>query len=340
MRFRDHRPRVGIQPVNTAHRLTADALAADLGTRRIGRRIFVFDELPSTNTHALETLAADPANAHAELDADGAVIFAEHQTAGRGRLGRRWHSPRGASLMFTVLLLESVRNHPAPAKRQANHTGSSTFLDSAATDSSAGNTQSRHSPFAIRHSSPDTLNSQFSILNSSLLPLAVAVALAEAVHISTGVECLLRWPNDLYVGPRKLAGILIESRSVAPGRLAVAVGIGVNCLQHAEHFPPELRDRATSLDLECHRPIDRIAVARAALQRLDALLREPGTMDDKRILGQWKARSADLGQRVTLVEAGHAYSGSILDVDPVDGLLLQLDTGARRAFHPATTSRI
>jgi len=326
--------------VNAAHRLTADDLAAELGTRRIGRRVVVFDELPSTNTHALETLAADPVDADGYCGGDGAVVFAEHQTAGRGRLGRRWHSPRGASLMFTVLLLESDGNSTALAKRQANITDSSSFHDSTATDSPATDSQIRQSPFAIRHSHSDILNSQLAIRNSSLLPLVVAVALADAVHISTGVECLLRWPNDLYVGPRKLAGILIESRSVAPGRLAVAIGIGVNCLQHAEHFPPELRDRATSLDLECRRPIDRVAVARAAMQRLDALLGEPGTIDDNRIIAQWKARSADLGQRVTLVEAGHAFSGSILEVDPIDGLLLQLDTGARRAFHPATTSRI
>lgn len=261
--------------------MDADRIAAGTKRVRVGRRVLVFDELDSTNEYALAVLAPRDGGA-----ADGTVVFAEHQTAGRGRLGRTWHSPRGASLAMTVLLCES-RLPPSPVR----------------------------------------------------LVMAGGVAVARAVASTTDVDSVIRWPNDVYVGPKKLAGVLVEARSVKPDCWAVAIGIGINCLQHAGHFPPELRDRATSLELESRHTIDREAVAIAVLNELDALVRRDSTISDGELADQWRARSADLGARVTLRENGQLFTGVILDVHPQSGLVLQLDTGARRHFDPATASR-
>lgn len=171
------------------------------------------------------------------------------------------------------------------------------------------------------------------------LVMAGGVAVAQAVASTTDVEPVIRWPNDVYVGPKKLAGVLVEARSVGPDSWSVAIGIGINCFQHVGHFPPELRDRATSLELESKHAIDREAVAIAVLNELDALVRRDSTISDGELADRWRARSADLGARVTLRENGQTYSGIILDVHPQSGLLLQLDTGTRRHFDPATTSR-
>lgn len=263
------------------HRIDADRIAAGTKRVRVGRRVLVFDELDSTNEYALAKLA--PCEGAA---ADGTVVFAEHQTAGRGRLGRTWHSPRGASLAMTVLLCES--RLPASPVR---------------------------------------------------LVMAGGVAVARAVTSTTDVEPVIRWPNDVYVGSKKLAGVLVEARRSANDGWAVAIGIGINCLQHAGHFPPELRDRATSLELESKHAIDREAVAVAVLNELDALVRCDSPISDGELADQWRARSADLGTRVTLRENRQVYSGVIIDVHPQSGLVLQLDTGVRRHFDPATTSR-
>lgn len=265
----------------TNHRLDPERIAPRLKTARIGRRLLLLDEVDSTNEYALGVLAPREG-----LAADGMVVFAEHQTAGRGRLGRTWHSPRGASLAMTVLLCES-QLPPSPVR----------------------------------------------------LVMAGGVAVAKAVASTTDVEPVIRWPNDVYVGPKKLAGILVEARSVGTVSWAMAVGIGLNCLQQAGHFPPELRDRATSLELESKHAIDREAVAVAVMNELDVLVRRDSSVSDAALVDQWRARSADLGTRVTLRENGQTYSGIILDVHPQSGLLLQLDTGARRHFDPATTSR-
>lgn len=270
------------------HQLTAEALYDRLGTRRVGRQVLVLPEVDSTNAYALNRLAVEHG-----LEADGWVILAEYQSAGRGRLGRSWHAPRGASLLCTVLLC-TPGERPKPTR----------------------------------------------------LIMAAAVAVVDGVAHAAGVDATIRWPNDVYVGNRKLAGILVEVRPLGAERHATAIGIGVNCLQHVGHFPSELRDRSTSLELLSPFAVDRTAVAAAILRRLDEYLGPAavGGADeddfDYRLAEEWRRRSADIGEHVILQYAGESFSGRILDVHPHSGLLVHLDTGARRHFDPATTSRL
>ena len=260
-----------------AHLLSVEEIRRGLETTRIGRRIVVLPETDSTNTHALN-LAWESGGG----STDGTIVFAEFQSAGRGRLGRQWLSPRGAGLHMTILLI----------------------ADGA--------------PFS-----------------HARLMMISAIAARTGIEKATDVEPIIRWPNDLYVGHRKLCGILIETRLLANQKLAIALGIGVNCLQQAAHFPPELRGKATSLEIESSQPIDRNHVARCILQSLDGLL----APTKKIIASEWRRHSGDIGARVTLTEGGSTWMGQILDVHPATGLLVQLDTGARRHFDPATTSR-
>lgn len=266
---------------SSIHQLNAEDLNRGLRTRRVGRRVVVLDEVDSTNSYAMDVLARDAQTV------DGTVVFAERQTSGRGRLGRSWHSPRGAGLTFTVLLLEAP-SPPAPAR----------------------------------------------------LTMAAAVAVVAGIREATDVEPTIRWPNDVYMNDRKLAGILVEVRSVHPSLRATAIGIGVNCLQHRMHFPPEIRDRATSLELETTQSVDRVSVAQAILRHLDGFLAEDCPIDDAQLASAWRHFSADLGAHVTLVSKGQTFTGRIVDVQPQTGVLLHLDTGARREFDPVTTTRL
>ncbi|MCB9851451.1 MAG: biotin--[acetyl-CoA-carboxylase] ligase [Phycisphaerales bacterium] len=261
-----------------AHLLDADAIIAGLSAQRVGKRIVVLPEVDSTNTFALK-LAERP-------DVDGIVVFAERQTSGRGRLGRVWHCPNGAGLMFTVLLRE-----PAGATTPA-----------------------------------------------AWMMLA-GFAVVRGIVDSTDVVPSLRWPNDVYVGDRKLAGILVESRREDDGVETIAIGVGVNCLQQAGHFPPEVRDRAVSLDMLSNAPIDRQSVACSVLATLDRSLLELVHRDESRLIELWQTHSADIGARVELQSDGHTYRGRIIDIHPRDGLLVQLDDGGRRQFDPAVTTR-
>jgi BirA family biotin operon repressor/biotin-[acetyl-CoA-carboxylase] ligase len=161
------------------------------------------------------------------------------------------------------------------------------------------------------------------------LSLTTAVAAAEALRRVTGVEARLKWPNDLLVSGRKIAGILLESRMA--GRVAAGgstpsasgivtiVGVGINLGQR--EFPPELADGATSVALETGRAPSREAVLTALLEEFDvwrARLEEQGF---EPVREAWRRLSDTLGRRVAVDDV----SGIAVDLD-VDGALL-VDVG-------------
>ena len=275
--------------------LSVDLLSDGLSTRRVGRRILVLPQVDSTNTYALETVATAAGD-----QADGTVVFTEHQTAGRGRLGRSWHAPTGASLLMTSLLWEADDDHTA-----------------------------------------------------AYWCMAAALAVVRGIEAATDLDPMIRWPNDVYLDGRKVAGILVEvrrpdsigNRGLPAGEKEargafVAIGIGVNCLQHAGHFPEDIRQKATSLEIASAHAVDRVAVAQAIMRALDDVSGASGTISDARLAAAWTEHSGDIGAATTLVSGGERFDGRIVDVHPQHGLVLQLETGARRHFDPATTSRL
>lgn len=100
-----------------------------------------------------------------------------------------------------------------------------------------------------------------------LLPLATGLAAAEAIHFVAGLIVDLRWPNDLLLGPRKVGGILVESKIEGQTAGFAVVGIGINVHQRA--FDPGLSTPATSLDLESGRPISRQLLLVSLLESLE-----------------------------------------------------------------------
>jgi BirA family biotin operon repressor/biotin-[acetyl-CoA-carboxylase] ligase len=149
----------------------------------------------------------------------------------------------------------------------------------------------------------------------------------------------LAWPNDVYVRGRKLAGVLVEAGRAVGGASFLAVGIGVNCLQHAGHFPAEIRERATSLEIESHSAVSREEVAIALLRRLDERLAEAFGGRDESLSQRWREHSGDIGRRAELVHGGRRYAGTVVDIDPSHGIWLQLDDGGRMRFDPLTTHK-
>ncbi len=169
------------------------------------------------------------------------------------------------------------------------------------------------------------------------MSLAAGIAVHEAILRATDVRPTLKWPNDVLVGQRKLAGVLIETRLLDGERHAVAVGVGINCLQHEGHFPPELRDRATSLDIESGAAINRRRVVRELLRELDEWLAAEHLDQGEVLRHEWMARGMAFGTHVALLNAGRVYHGTMLDLDADAGLLVSLEGGGRRWFCPLTT---
>ena len=152
------------------------------------------------------------------------------------------------------------------------------------------------------------------------MTLAAGVALAEAVATATGLSVDVKWPNDLYVARRKLAGILAEAAG-GGAEEQIVLGYGINVGPMA--YPPELRDRATSLESELGRHVDRAPLLVESLaslaRRYDDLLE--GRFDA--ILDAWRARApAATGARVTWATASGAVSGVTAGIDDEGALLV------------------
>ncbi len=269
--------------------LDPDKIKANLKTKRIGGKILVYDSTSSTNDIAAE-YARNKQN-------DGLVIFAEEQTAGRGRVGNKWLSGRGDSILCSIVL------------------------------STGG---SRTAP-------------------TELLSLTCAVAVAETIGSPGRSHAKIKWPNDIMLNGKKVAGILLESKSlpISERRMPISkseignrkskiyvVGIGINCHQKKESFTDELQRIATSIDAESHSISDRVLLAKRLLSSVDHWL-EVAANNSEKVIDRWRELSIQLGHRVSLIFNGAKFAGHCIGIDPEKGLILQLDTGGVRMFDAA-----
>jgi BirA family transcriptional regulator, biotin operon repressor / biotin---[acetyl-CoA-carboxylase] ligase len=153
--------------------------------------------------------------------------------------------------------------------------------------------------------------------------LATAVAVAETLARTAALAARLKWPNDVLIQGRKIAGILLESRIVGDtANAVVAVGVGVNVGQRA--FPAALAARATSVTIEAGRVVTRDTILAALLDAFDewrARLEGEGMAP---VRARWLALADTIGRRVSI----DGVSGVAVDLD-VDGALV-LEDGSRR----------
>lgn len=151
-----------------------------------------------------------------------------------------------------------------------------------------------------------------------LMTIATGVAVVEGVRDATGLQAELKWPNDVHLGGRKVAGILAES---AGSRVVVGVGINV---RHAQ-LPPEVATRATSIEREVGRPVDRGLVLAACLVALAGRYSEIQSAHPERVLAAWRALAgATLGREVEWAVGTEWRRGRAEAIDD-DGALLVRD---------------
>lgn len=166
------------------------------------------------------------------------------------------------------------------------------------------------------------------------LTCAVGVAACEAVKQISGLEPGLKWINDLVVDGKKLGGILCEL-SIDPktGDVDFAiVGIGVNCLQKPEDFPPELQSLATSLLMQTGNAISPAALAAAMIDRLSRMPLPFGDMD------QYRRLCVTLGKPVQVLQADHSYLAEAVSVDDAGALTVKTPDGQKKTVSSGEVS--
>jgi BirA family biotin operon repressor/biotin-[acetyl-CoA-carboxylase] ligase len=270
-------------------RLYPEEIQHGLATQWLAHTIHYFDETDSTNR-----VAADLAR---EGAAHGTVVVAEGQTAGRGRLGRRFHSPPYQNLYTSIVLRPDLDLPDASAWTLASAVAVADAVGEAIDASCAQRAEGERRP-----SGGDA-----------------------AVEI--------KWPNDVLVDGSKVSGILLELAAEATRVAYLVLGIGVNLNVDPATFPDEFRDTATSLAAHCGRPIDRAAFARALYTRLERVLDACAASGFRGILPRFEERFRMRGRLVRVRELGGAeQEGWVHGIDEDGALRLRRADGAQLRF--------
>lgn len=159
------------------------------------------------------------------------------------------------------------------------------------------------------------------------LTLAAGVAVADAVASFVPGRASLKWPNDLLVDGRKIAGVLTEMSTRGDRIEAVIVGIGLNV--NVAAFPDELATIATSLRLATGQPQDRVRVLAALLGSLEEWIDRFVADGAGAIAAAWRERTSFLGRRLRIADGARTVEGVARDVDDEGALLLDTDDGVR-----------
>lgn len=224
--------------------------------------VICYDTVDSTNTEAKRLLLSGRQ--------DRMLLVAEEQTAGRGRQGKSFFSPKGTGIYMSLVLHPQVR------------------LSDAVTATTAA-----------------------------------AVAVCRAIEQLTDKKPKIKWVNDVYLGNKKICGILTEAVTDFETQQVSAVIIGIGMNVRTLHFPPELTE-AASLMSEVSRN-DLIAAITNELLMLAGC-------DVSAFIGYYKAHSMLLGQSIRFTENGSSVPATVLDIDSNGGLVVRLETGAVRTL--------
>jgi len=163
------------------------------------------------------------------------------------------------------------------------------------------------------------------------LTLLAAVAVAEALR-GEGVEASIKWPNDLQVGGKKIAGILTELSAESDRVHFVVLGIGVNLNAEASDFPPDVTEMATSVMRVTGQRVLRAAFVARLMTLLEQWLSVHAEQGFGPVRARWRALSSTLGREVLVKAERRELRGVAEDIDLDGALLLRTEDGVERVL--------
>lgn len=165
------------------------------------------------------------------------------------------------------------------------------------------------------------LRPHISPIHAPKIALMVAVAIAHAIEAITPVKAQIKWPNDVLISHRKVAGILTEIDAEMDRTNAVILGIGININNDTSYFPRELKNTVTSLRMETGREISRLELLQTLLMEIENLYE---TFKVKGFIpGVWKEKDVTIGSRVKAVLMDRELVGQAVDIDHEGALILK-----------------
>ncbi|MBN2571526.1 MAG: biotin--[acetyl-CoA-carboxylase] ligase [Ignavibacteriales bacterium] len=236
-------------------------------TEFIGKSFYYIDEVDSTNSILLN---------NEKYDQDGTVILAEQQTAGRGRMKRKWVSERGKNLTFSILISDNI-----------------------------------------------------SKINVNFFNLCAGLAIANAIENLFQLPAKLKWPNDVLISNKKVAGLLLESISSGDRIKKIIIGFGININQ--THFPFMDNLSPTSIRIEVKKEVSREKILSEILNQYEELL-EIAKKEPNKIIYNWKEKCLYLGERIQITINNEQIIGIFEDIDDEGFLLLKVDNKIQKLY--------
>jgi BirA family biotin operon repressor/biotin-[acetyl-CoA-carboxylase] ligase len=259
----ESKQKLGYKLTSNSDALLPWEITAGLKTKKIGKKAYYFDSIDSTQNQALK-MSEDTAN-------DGTIIIAAKQTGGKGRLGRKWVSPKGG-IWFSIIL-----------------------------------------------------QPKFDISITTLFPIASSLALSYAIEKTFKILPELKWPNDLTIKGKKVAGMLVDVSLESNKIESLVLGVGINfdvdtkqiekTLKVASNFygVASLSEQKTKV-----KPKLLIQTFLVELEKIYELLNSKQT---KNIIAEWTKRSSTIGKKVELNTVEGKIKGDAIKIDD-DGALI------------------
>ncbi|MGI5172725.1 biotin--[acetyl-CoA-carboxylase] ligase [Treponema sp. OMZ 840] len=256
-------------------------------------KIEVFQTIDSTSTEAKRRLQGCDSENSDIKNLHGQVLFAERQTAGRGRLGRSFFSPAQSGIYVSIIYMPE---------------------------------------FYLKSEPADILGRQGSPLeNLSLITSFAAVAVCRTLE-SFDIEAKIKWVNDIFVNEKKVCGILTEGVfSSGQECKALIIGIGINVYESEAGFPEELKHIAGAISIDGKKEIqslDRNVLAARLISNVFEIC--SGKRCSSEVMNEYRQRSFIIGKKVFVMSAQETYEAEVLEITDNAHLIVKNSSGEQR----------
>lgn len=270
----ESKQKLGYRLINETEKLLPWEITKDLKTESIGKRVYYFEEIDSTQNFA-EQIALDEKE-------NGTIVIAEKQTAGKGRLDRKWTSPKGG-IWFSLII------HP-----------------------------------------------KFDVSTSTLVPIAGAVALAMAIKITLDIDVSVKWPNDITLNGKKVAGMLVDASFQANNIDYLILGIGINFDIDAKKIEKRLSKSANFYGVNSLRKKDDSTppkiLLREFLVQFEKTLIQLNKGEKAKIVKEWTKKADKIGKKISINTSDGKISGVTQGIDNDGALKLKTSKGIKKIF--------
>ena len=270
----ESKQKLGYRLISETEKLLPWEITKDLKTKTVGKRVYYFEEIDSTQNFA-EQIALDEKE-------NGTIVVAEKQTAGKGRLDRKWTSPKGG-IWFSLII------HP-----------------------------------------------KFDVSTSTLVPIAGAVALAKAIKNTLNIDVSVKWPNDITLNGKKVAGMLVDASFQANNIDYLILGIGINFDIDAKKIEKRLSKSANFYGVNSLRKKDDSTppkiLLREFLVQFEKILIQLNKGEKAKIVKEWTKKADKIGKKISINTSDGKISGVAQGIDKDGALKLKTSKGVKKIF--------